>query len=70
MMEKSDASDIADPSLRASLELAVDRETGWVASLFAEESPEVKRAAVRRLASKIYEARTGSPGTRTCANSL
>ncbi|WP_341229738.1 P-loop NTPase fold protein [Nocardioides salarius] len=56
MMEKSDASDIADPSLRAALELAVDRETGWVAALFAEESPEVKRAAIRRLANKIYEA--------------
>jgi hypothetical protein len=56
MMEKSSASDISDPSLRASLELTVDREAGWVAAVFADESLEVKRAAVRRLANRIYEA--------------
>lgn len=56
MLEKSEELDISEPRLVAALELAVDREAGWVAKTFEPELPSVKQAAVRRLANRVYEA--------------
>lgn len=55
MMERSSDSDIEDPELRGVLELAVDREPGFVASHFAATTPDLRRAAINRLAVKAVE---------------